>query len=86
MKGKHLVKTCSLTIRDQMIQTQALIGCAATGIALMDQDFARHHDSQLQDLKESRQVEGIDRWTIESGDITHLAKVQMGIQEHTDRS
>ena len=85
MEGKHLVITCSLTIRDQVIQTHALIDCGATGIAFMDQDFARHHKVPLKELKEKRQVEVIDGRTIESGDITHLAKVVMGIQDHKEQ-
>jgi len=46
----------------------------------MDQDFACHHKVPLQELKEKSQVEVIDGRTIESGDITQLAKVEMGIQ------
>jgi hypothetical protein len=85
MKGKHLVITCSLTIRDQVIQTHALTDCGATGIAFMDQDFARHHEVQLKELKETRQVEVIDGRTIESGDITHLAEVGMNMQDQKER-
>jgi len=85
MEGKHLVITCSLTIGDQVIQTHALIDCGATGIAFMDQDFARHHEVPLRELKEKRQVEVIDGRTIESGDITHLAEVGMNIQDHKER-
>jgi hypothetical protein len=85
MGGKHLVITCSLTIRDQVIQTHALIDCGATGIAFMDQDFARHHEVPLRELKEKRQVEVIDGRTIESGDITHLAEVGMNIQDHKEK-
>jgi hypothetical protein len=85
MEGKHLVITCSLTICDQVIRTHALIDYGATGIALLDQDFARHHKVPLQKLTEKRQVEVIDGRTIESGDITHLAKVEMGIQDHKEQ-
>jgi hypothetical protein len=85
MEGKHLVITCSLTIHDQVIQTHALIDCGAMGIAFMDQDFARHHEVQLQELKEKRQVEDIDGRTIKSGDITHLADIGMDIQDHEER-
>jgi hypothetical protein len=60
MEGKHLVIMCSLTVDDQEIQTHALIVCRATGIAFMDQDFARHHNIPLQELKERRQVVVID--------------------------
>jgi hypothetical protein len=85
MEGKHLVITCSLTIRDYVIHTHALIDCGATGIAFMDQDFAHHHEVPLKELKEKRQVEVIDGQAIESGDITHLAEVGMKIQDHKER-
>jgi len=85
MEGKHLVITCSLTVNNQEIPTHALIDCGATGIAFMDQDFARHHQIPLQELKEKKQVEVIDGRPIESGDITHIAKVGMKIQEHKEQ-
>jgi hypothetical protein len=50
----------------------------------MDQDFARHHNIHLQELKERRQVEVIDGRTIQSGDITHLAQVGMKIRDHKE--
>jgi len=84
MEGKHLVITCSLTVNNQEIPTHALIDCGATGIAFMDQDFARQHQIPLQELKEKKQVEVIDGRPIESGDITHIAKVGMKIQEHRE--
>jgi len=82
MEGKHLVITCTLTVNDQEIPTHVLIDCGATGIAFMDQDFACHDHIPLQELKEKRQVEVIDGRPIESGDITHIAKVGMTIQDH----
>jgi hypothetical protein len=84
MEGKHLVITCSLTVNNQEIPTHALIDCGATGIAFMDQDFARHHQIPLQELKEKKQVEVIDGRPIESRDITHIAKVGMQIPEHKE--
>jgi len=84
MEGKHLVITCSLTVNNQEIPTHALIDCEATGIAFMDQDFARHHQIPLQELKEKKQVEVIDGRHIESGDITHIAKVGIKIQKHKE--
>ena len=85
MEGKHLVITCSLTVNNQEISTHALIDCRATGIAFMDQDFARHHQIPLQERKEKIQVKVIDRRPIESGDITHIGKVGMQIQEHKEQ-
>jgi hypothetical protein len=72
-------------VNNQEIPTHALIDCGATGIAFMDQDFARHHQIPLQELKEKKQVEVIDGRPIESGDIPHIAKVGMKIQEHNEQ-
>ena len=85
MEGKHLVITCTLTVNNQEIPTHALIDCGATGIEFMDQDFTRHHQIPLHELREKRQVEVIDGIPIESGDITHVAKVGMKIQDHGEQ-
>jgi hypothetical protein len=85
MEGKHLVITCTLTVNNQEIPTHALIDCGATGIAFMDQDFACHHQIPLQELKEKGQVEVIDGRPIESGDITHIAKVSMKMEDHKEQ-
>jgi len=85
MEGKHLVITCTLTMHNQEIPMHVRIDCGATGIAFIDQDFARHHQIPLQELKEMKHVEVIDRRPIESGDITHIAKVGMKIQDHREQ-
>jgi hypothetical protein len=79
IEGKHLVLTCSLVNQGQVLQTHALIDCEATGIAFMDHDFACHHKVLLPELKERRQVEVIDGRAIQSGVITHQAKVGLSI-------
>jgi len=75
MEGKHIDKTCTLTVNDQEIPTHVLIDRGATGIAFLDEDLACHHEIPLQELDEKGQVEVIDERPIESGDITHLPKV-----------
>jgi hypothetical protein len=85
MERKHLVITCTLTVNNQEIPTHALIDCGATGIAFMDYDFACHHQIPLQELKKKKQVEVSERRLIESGDITHIAKVGMKIQNHKEQ-
>jgi len=82
MAGKHLVITCTLTVKNQEISTDVRIDCGATGIAFMHQDFAHLHQIPLQGVKEKRHVEVIDRRPIESGDITHIATMGMMIQDH----
>jgi hypothetical protein len=51
----------------------------------MDHDSACHHQIPLQELKENRQVVGIDRRLIESGNITHITKVGMTVQDHKEQ-
>jgi len=85
MEGKHLVITCKLTIHNKEIPTHALIDCGATGIAFIDQHFARHHEIPLQEFKDKKQVEVIDGRPIESGDMTHIAKVVMKIHGHGEQ-
>jgi hypothetical protein len=84
VEGKHLFITCTLTVNNQEIPTHALSDCGATGIAFRDQYFTRHHQISLQELKQQKQVEVIDRRPIQSGDITHIAKVGMKIQHHKE--
>jgi hypothetical protein len=84
MEGKHLIITCSLTVNNQEIATYALSDCGATGIAFMDQDFAHHHQIPLQESKQKKQVEVIDGRPIQSGDIKHIGKVGIKIQDHKE--
>jgi hypothetical protein len=85
MEGEHLVITCILTVNNQEIPTHALIDCGATGIAFVDQDIVRQHQIPLQELKEKTQLEVINGRPIESGDITHIAKVGINIQDHKEQ-
>jgi hypothetical protein len=84
MEGKHLVITCSFTVNSQEVPTHSLMDCGATGVAAMDQDFTRYYQIPLQVLKQKKQVEVIDGRPIESGDITHIAKVGLPIQEQKE--
>jgi predicted aspartyl protease len=85
MDGKHLVVTCVLSHSDQEIQTYALIDCGATGYVFVDEDFARHHQLPLCPVKNPHTLEVIDGGQISSGDITHIAEVQLSIQEHREK-
>jgi hypothetical protein len=85
MEGKHLVITTTLTVNSEERPTHAPIDCGATGIAFMHQDFARHHQIHLHELKEKEQVEVIDARLVESGDIMHITKVGMTVQDHTEQ-
>jgi len=68
-----------------MVLTHAQIDCGATGIASIHQEFASHPQIPLQELKHKWQLEDIDRRPIESGDITHLGKVSMTVQDHQEQ-
>ena len=85
MESKHLVVKCSLKIEDKIIDTHALIDCGATGIAFIDKDFVRHHQIQEKELKDPRELEVIDGRPIESGTITTMAKLDLGIRGHQEQ-
>jgi hypothetical protein len=84
MDGNHLVVTCTLSSNDNEIQSYALTDCGATGISFIDEEYARHHKIPLTPLKTPRALEVIDGRPIESGDITHMAQVQLTINEHKE--
>jgi hypothetical protein len=85
MEVRHLVISCTLTLKNQEIPIHALIDCGAAGIAFMNQYFSHHHEIPLQELKEKTHVEVIDWRHIQSGDITHIAKVSIWIQDHMEQ-
>jgi hypothetical protein len=62
-----------------------LIDCGATGIAFIDKDFVRHYQLEERKLKESRELAVIDGRPIESGTITSLAKLNLGIRGHQEK-
>jgi len=82
MEGKHLVVLCNISFGNRTVATHALIDCGATGIAFVDEDFARHHQLPLTPLWYPRNLEVIDGRLISSGDITHVANTHLSILEH----
>jgi hypothetical protein len=82
MDGNHLIVTCTLSLNNKEIPTHALIDCRATGYAFIDQDFTDHHQLSPRPLKTPRALEVIDGRKISSGDITHMVKAQLSIQDH----
>jgi len=78
------VVLCKLSFGNKTIATHALIDCGATGIAFIDEDFARHHQLPLTPLQYPRSLEVIDGRPISSGDITHHANTHLSILEHPE--
>ena len=72
-------------MNDKDICTHALIDCGAIGIALMDHHFPHHCQIQLEELKETCQVEVIVGRFIESVDNTHSVTVGVIIQDHNEQ-
>jgi len=85
MERKHLVILCNLSFGDKTIASHALIDCGATGVAFVDEDFARHHQLPLTPLKYPRALEVIDGRPISSGDITHTTNATLSIHEHREK-
>jgi len=84
MDGEHLIVQCTLTIGSRKIRTHALVDSGATGSCFVDQQFAREHVLPLHALPEPRSLEVIDGRPIESGQITHVAKFGLAIEEHQE--
>jgi len=84
MEGEHLVVSCTLSVNGHTIATHALIDSGATGIAFIDENFARHHQLPLVPLPNPRSLEVIDGHPISSGDITHTTTVKLSINEHQE--
>jgi hypothetical protein len=85
IESKHLIVKCSLKIEDKVIDIHTLIDCRATGKVFIDKDFVCYHQLKEQKLKESRELEAIDGRPIESGTITTMAKLNLGIREHQEQ-
>ena len=77
----HLVVTYILKDRNFQLPTHALVDCGATGYAFIDEDFAHHNNLPLYHLKTPRSLEIIDGMTIESGDVSHMTKLTMTIDD-----
>ena len=84
MDGRHLVISCILVVDNKKISTHMLIDSGATGLAFVDEDFARHHSLPLHRLEEPREIEVIDGRPIESGSVTHKARIRCNIQTHSE--
>ena len=84
LDGEHLIVTCNLSTSEDKIPTHSLLDCGATGLSFVDENFASHHHLPLQPLKEPRKLEVIDGRPIASGDITHITKVQLEIDQHVE--
>jgi len=84
MEGKHLVVLCKISFGNRTVATHSLIDCGATGIAFIDEDFARHHQLPLTPLQYPRSLEVINGRPISSGDITHVANTHLAILEHQE--
>ena len=84
MEDSHLVVTCILKDSNLQLRTHALVDCRATGYVFIDEDYLRHHNIPLYRLKTPRSLEVIDARPIECGDVTHLSKLTITIDKHTE--
>lgn len=51
IERKHIVITCTLTIKYQVLKSHALIDCRATGIAFRDQNYALNQQLPSHNIK-----------------------------------
>ena len=84
MESKHFILKCSLKIKDKLVQTHILIDCRATGIAFVNKDFVHHQGLKEKELNVTRKLKVIDKRPIESGTITTIVKMNLGIKGHRE--
>ena len=82
LDGHHLIIKCTIEDPPRRLDTHSLIDCGASGFAFIDKDFAQQHNFPLHSLRDPRRLEVIDGRPIDSGDITHVAKVGLDINGH----
>lgn len=80
--GKHLVIACTLTVTNQEIPTHGQIEWRANGIAFMNEAFACHYQIPAEGLNDTYHVEVLVGRAIQPGNIPHIAKVGMMIDDH----
>lgn len=84
IEGNHMVVNCTININSTPIKTIALLDMGDTGYAFIDQKFVHHHNALLEPVKLSCTLEVIDGRPITSGDIIHIIRFQINIDEHSD--
>src|SRR6266566_2610671 len=86
LDGNHLVLKAEVVCNEERISVSTLIDTGATGFAFIDEDFTGSHHLHLYKLKKPRHLEVIDGRPIQSGAITHLAYLEIEINEHKEKS
>ena len=87
MEGEHLVVACQLACdSSKVIPCFTLLDDGATGVAFMDEVFARRHQFPLIPLKKPRDLEVIDRRPVVSGQITHIVRAKLQIRNHVEEA
>ena len=84
LDGHHLIIKCTIEDSPCHLNTHALIDCGASGFTFVDKDFAKRHNLPLHSLKDPRRLEVINGRPIDSGNITHIAKVGLDINGHRE--
>lgn len=84
LDGNHLVVTCKVSNLSKQVTSHALMDGSATDYAFIDKDFVATNNFPLYTLEYPRTIEVIDGRPISSGEVTHLPKVELSINGHTE--
>jgi hypothetical protein len=82
--GEHLVVHCTIDDQSNQIRSHALIDSGATGVALIDEEFASSQGLPLYSLKDPQEPKVIAGRPIESGLVTAIIKVKLMIDTHVE--
>ena len=82
-KEDHLVISCTIVDNENEILSYTMIDNDATKFVFIDENYARCKSLLLHKLKKPRDLEVFDGRLMMSDDITHIAKAQLKIGQHT---
>lgn len=84
MTRRHVVISCTVSFNEKFIHTYALVHTDASGFAFIDNEIVDKYSSHLEKLKQVRGLEVIVGRLSPAQAITHITRLPMDIQNHTE--
>ena len=84
LDGSHLIIKCTFVDPHHRLDSNVLVDYGASGFSFIDREFASQHNLTQFNLKEPRRLEVIDGCPVDTGDITHMVRIDLDINEHQE--
>jgi len=83
-QNKHLAVSCTLEDQDNKIRFYAFIDFEAIDYSFVNENFMRCQNLSLYKLIDSRDLNVIDERLNVAEDITHVTKIRLDIESHSE--